>query len=190
MKRELTGLALATALLMTGCAGQGGETLEITENGTYDVSNYSQVVVSVGESTDEAAAAVQDLDLVRVQFKGFSMEVPSAMVEGYTEAELTENDSVHLSRQGLIEGSTETISIYEMDTYGSGGLESFSDAPQEDINGIVMSIKHEHIGDSRRIQVMFMNGDILNTVNLHYPTVLDELYADYSESFYRTIQLA
>ena len=175
---------------MTGCGGQGGETLEITENGTYDVSNYSQVVVSVGESTNETAAAVQDLDLVRVQFKGFSMEVPSAMVEGYTEAELTENDVITLSRQGLVDSGYESILIQMSDAWGINDIGSYSDAPQEDVNGTVMSIRHQHPGDSRRIDVAFINNDRIYSINLSYPTALDDLYADYSENFYRTIELS
>ncbi len=194
MRRTVAGALLASALLLGGCGSQGGGSLEITENGTYDVSGYSQVVVSVSEGEAETATdegkAPESLNLVRAQFRGFSMEVPDTMVEGYTEAELTENSTLSLSTRSEDGSGLAMLSINEMDA--SGGtltLEDFSDAPQEDVNGIPMAVRHRHGGSSRDIEVKFMYEGALYTVILNHSTSWDDLYGDYSEQFYRTIQM-
>jgi len=198
MKRSTMGFILASSLLLAGCGGaSGGGTLDITENGAYDVSGYDQVVVHVGEGEGVAAeqepqqeAVVQDLGLVRVQFKHFSMDVPGAMVEGYTEAELTENESIYLSAPGVEAGNDSKLTIHSMDLLGSErGLGDFTDAPQEDVNGITMGVKHEHLADQRNVQVTFIHGGFLYQMDLFYPVAQDELYAEYADQFYRTIQM-
>lgn len=201
MRIKTIGLLLATTLLITGCSNQASGTLEITENGTYDVANYSQVVVNV--ENDEADEAILDeterntneqrsLDLVRAQFKGFSMDVPTVLAEDYTEAELTENDNVTLQHTQESGYGTEYLFVdqytYEWRTSGPE-IESFNDGPQEDVGGITMAIKHGHNGDTRSIDVAFVNGNTIYTVALSYPVALDDLYSDYAEEFYRTIQL-
>lgn len=189
---------LASSLLLAGCGGaSGGGTLDITENGTYDVSGYDQVVVHVGEGEGAAAeqepqqeAGAQDLGLVRVQFKRFSMEVPGAMVEGYTEAELTENEGVNLSMKDEKDENVSTLYISGMDLLGlEVELGDYTDAPQEDVNGILMGIKHEHVGDQRSVEATFIHEGVLYRIDLYYPVAQDELYAEYADQFYRTIQM-
>lgn len=198
MKRSTMGFILASSLLLAGCGrAGGGGTLDITENGTYDVSGYDQVVVHVGEGEGAAAeqepqqeAGAQDLGLVRVQFKRLSMEVPGAMVEGYTEAELTENESIYLSAPGAEAGNGSRLTISPIDLLGSEReLSDYTDAPQEDVNGITMGVKHEHFGDQRNVQVVFIHGGLLYQIDLFYPVAQDELYAEYADQFYRTIQM-
>ena len=193
MKRALMGTALAVVIAIAGCGGQPSGSLEITENGTYDVSQYSQVVVNVGgEEVEEVAAEPEiptSLDLVRVQFKGFSMEVPADMVEGYTEAELTENSTLSFNSRDAENTGYAMLYINMLDLGGGSTLESFSDAPQEDVNGIAMAVRHSHGGDSREIKVNYVYENTLYSVYLNHSISWDELYADYSEQFYRTIQM-
>lgn len=191
------GSVLAISLLLSGCGSRtSGGTLDITENGTYDVSGYDQVVVHVGEGgqspevvVEDPAPEVQDLGLTRVQFSDFSMEIPAAMVEGYTEEELTENtyftlNMTHGSNQisGLIIGQSQVFGSYT-------DISERSDAPIEDVNGINMAVKHEHAGDRREVKVEFVYNDNRYSITLHYPVEQDALFADYADGFYRSIEM-
>ena len=63
MRRSTMGFILASSLLLAGCGGaSGGGTLDITENGTYDVSGYDQVVVHVGEGVAAEQKSQQEAD--------------------------------------------------------------------------------------------------------------------------------
>lgn len=197
MRRAVIGALLASAMLLPGCASQGNGSLEITENGTYDVSGYSQVVVNVGggeaeESTAEESVSSEDLNLVRVQFRDFSMEVPAEMVEGFTDQELSENSHMTLFGKDVPNKTTyrqTTLDFTTMETLGALTLDQASDAPQEEINGITMAIRHQHVADSRDVEASFIYNDILYTVHLAYMTDFDEKYGEYADQFYRTIQM-
>ena len=193
MKRELIGLIVASAIALAGCGGSNsGGTLDITENGTYDVGGYDQVVVHIGDEGQggggEEATAKSDQALVldRVQFKGFSMDAPTEMVEGYTEQELTENDHVLLHMSDEVT----SLSCSCMDLHGlDQEVSDYNDGPQEDVNGITMAVKHEHVGNSRSIQVDFIYDGSLYSISFYYPVERDDYYSDYAEEFYRTIQM-
>lgn len=198
MRRSTMGFILASSLLLAGCGGaSGGGTLDITENGTYDVSGYDKVVVNVGGEAQEDAGIAptesgqgQSLNLTRVQLRGFSMEVPANMVEGYTDAELTENDSVHFRVQ-----NDDGSSFADLSTVGTSAAGArydiglYNDGPQEEVNGINMAVKHSHSGNLRIVQVDFINAESLYTVQLMYSVDADDLYAEYADQFYRTIQV-
>lgn len=191
------GSVLAISLALVGCGGRSsGGVLDITENGTYDVSGYDQVVVHVGEGgqnpevvVEDPAPEVQDLGLTRVQFKSFSMEVPAAMVEGYTEEELTENDSFTFNlNQGTALQST--LSIYWTPVFGFySDISEINDAPIEDVNGINMAVNHKHMGENREVAVEFLYNDNLYRISLFYPVEKDALFADYADGFYWTIEM-
>ena len=191
------GSVLAISLLLSGCGSRtSGGTLDITENGTYDVSGYDQAVVHVGEGdqsqeviVEDPVPEVQDLGLTRVQFSNFSMEIPAAMVEGYTEQELTENDSFSFTMDG---GDTyrSSLTIYWMPIDGLySDISEFTDDPVEDVNGINMAIGHDHVGDSRNIDVHYLYNDTMYVLSLYYPISNDALFADYAEGFYRSIEM-
>lgn len=191
------GSMLAISLLLAGCGSRtSGGVLDITENGTYDVSGYDQVVVHVGEGdrsqeviVEDPVPEVQDLGLTRVQFSGFSMEIPAVMVEGYTEAELTENDSFSFTmNEGTADISTLSILFYDTQGFFSD-LSIYNDAPIEDVNGINMAIRHSHFGDGRSIDVDFLYNDRLYSLDLSYPVSQDALFADYADGFYRSIEM-
>lgn len=166
-------------------------TLEITENGTYDVSGYSEVVVDVDiDTSDEVPLGEEqvEFELQRVRFKGFSMEVPSSFVEDYTETELSDGSAVTLhapNPDGTTRGS---LYISSYDSYGLITLEDWSDAPREDVNGITMAIGHSHPGDMREVTVEFIESDRFYSLQFTYPVSQEELYADYSDQFYHTIE--
>lgn len=191
MERKLIRLIVASVLMLVGCGGKGGDgTLEVTENGTYDVSGYSQVVVHVGDEGQdgEEAPVISDQALVldRVQFKGLSMDVPTEMVEGYTAQELTENDNVLLHMPDEVT----SLGCSCMDLQGlQQDVADYNDGPQEDVNGITMAVKHEHVGSSRSIRVDFIYNDSLYSISFYYPVERDDYYSDYAEEFYRTIQM-
>lgn len=194
MKQGLLGVALSLSFVIAGCGSQPSGTLEVIENGTYDVSGYSQVVVNVGGDDLGKVAAEEgvpeSLNLVRTQFKGLSMEVPAELVEGYTEAELTENNMIILSDPEAFSGNYANVSISRSEMSGLDiSLDQFTDAPQEDINGTVMAIRHIHGGDMRRVEVQFIANDSLYNVTVSYSMALDSLFSDYSEQFYRSIQI-
>lgn len=198
MRCTIARLLLASALLLMGCSGDSGsgEILEITENGIFDVSGYSQVVVSVesedqtaGEGNAEPAVSDIEFDLVRAHFKYFSMEVPDLMVKDYTEQELTEDSMQTLMIKGADDNDVCMLSIHSMEMHGTISLEDFSDGPQSDIDGIVMAIKHEHVNEQRNVKVNFVGDNVLHTVTLTYPVARDDVYGDYAEQFYRTIQM-
>ena len=52
-----------------------------------------------------------------------------------------------------------------------------------------MAVKHSHVGEQRAVEAMFIADDALYTVSLYYPIASDSLYGEYSEQFYRSIQL-
>lgn len=194
MKCGLMGAAMALALVLAGCGNQPSGTLEITENGTHDVSNYAQVVVSIAE--EERGEALPEsvipgsLNLARVQFRGFSMEVPAELVEGYTEAELTENDTLTFTNPDLYSGEYVSVGFSRMELHGlEASVDQYSDAPQEEVSGVMMAVKHGHSGDLRDVEVQFIAHDALYRVTLYYSVALDSLFADYSEQFYRSIQI-
>lgn len=199
-KRIIVAL-LGAALLATGC-GKSGGSLEITENGTYDVSGYSEVRVTVGEGEQTAdpdgapvdAESDDGLKLVRVQLKDFSMEVPAEFVENYTEQELVENDLHTFYGHDELEGSDATaqLSISAMAAYGdpSETLSLLFDAPQEDVNGITMAIKHTNLGGNTRcIEIGFVYGEKLYSLSLLHDVGLDGKYESYDDNFFRTIQM-
>ena len=197
MRRSLAGILLVSTLLLAGCGGGNGvgKVMEITENGTYDVSGYDQVVVAVGDEVQDAveghaesAANDAGLNLVRAKLKYFSMEVPELMVKDYTEQELTEDD-MHTFMFEIDNNVDCMLSITAMKTGGTSPLETFSDGPQEEVNGIVMAIKHEHAGDQRKVRVDFIEDGVLHTITLYYPVARYDVYGDYAEQFYRTIQM-
>ena len=185
----LLGASAAALLFLAGCGNQSGDSLEITENGTYDVSGYSEVVVNVGDEQEPASIDSDAVEFVRVQFKGFSMEVPAPMVESYTEAELTENDVITLGYLSPVSGQYVSLNVTRYDYMGSSALENISDAPQQDVNGITMAIGHKHYGDLRSIDVNFFYEGILYSIDFGYPVSEDELFAEYAESFYCTIEM-
>lgn len=199
MERKLIGLIVASALMLVGCGGKGGDgTLEVTENGTYDVSGYSQVVVHVGDdgqadgSGETSADLDQTLVLTRVQFRDFSMEVPAEMVEGYTEQELSESSVMTLVGKDEPNATTYSptnLDFTTMETSGSITLDQVSDAPQEDVNGITMAIRHQHLADNRFVEAAFIYNDMVYTLHFSYPTDFDEKYNEYADQFYRSIQM-
>lgn len=203
MKRAVSGALIAIALMLAGCGGNGGGgTLDITENGTYDVSGYDQVTVHVGDdeqandagdSANEATAELdQTLVLTRVQFRDFSMEVPAEMVEGYTEQELSESSVMTLTGKDVPNATTyrpTSLDFTTMESSGAITLEQVSDAPQEDVNGITMAIRHQHVADSRYVEAAFIYNNTVYTLHFSYPTDFDEKYNEYADQFYRTIQM-
>lgn len=191
------GVVLAASLSLVGCGSRGsGGSLDITENGTYDVSGYDQVVVHVGEGgqspevvVEDPVPEVQDLGLTRVQFSDLSMEIPAVMVEGYTEEELTENN-IYILRMDTGGDRSSGLTVEWSPVFGLyTDISECSDNPIEDVNGINMAVKHEHSGDSREVKVQFIYNDNRYSIYLDYPVEQDALFADYADGFYRSIEM-
>lgn len=205
MRRWHLGAIIAIALFAMGCASQPSGSLEITENGTYDVTGYAEVVVNVetgeqdqtepqdaSEPEPEPQAPV-DLNLVRVQFDGFSMELPAVMVEGYTEAELMENTCFTFFGESSPTGFSNRLYIsFTLDAPANtvyGSYELLGGAPTEDVNGITMAIQHERLVDGHSVKVEYCYAGKLYRLELSYDDYYADLYGDYSEQFYRTIRM-
>lgn len=208
MRSRFLGVVALVTLLLVGCglsdgSHQGGRG-EITENGVYDVSDYSEIVVNVvpdepipEPEPEETPAEPEGLELTRVQFEGFSMLVPVTMAPYYTE-EVDRTTSIIQFYGPRIDGAeSPTLGVgrtpFDMDVTVNEFSEDWMKRVEN--NGITFSVIDDsteeagHREGRHFIEAIFVEDNTLHVVSFTYPVGQEDIYQEYSEQFYYSIEL-
>ena len=203
---------IVSAVLLAGCGGasepQVSGQIEITENGVYDVSGYAEAVVNVvpeepipepepEPEPEEVPPETEGLELTRVQFDGFSMLVPVTMAPYYTEEAYRSYTSIHFFGPRIDGAESPTLDVsgdsFDYDVTVSEFSEDWM--ARIEVNGIEMSMFDNSFPEAGRedgpnvVEIIFVEINDLHIVTFMYPLGQEDVYQEYAEQFYYSIEL-